>query len=131
MRILVMMRMYNFLEASPQFDSHNIHILWTKLKKLWGLKKKRWATRKSCVYSLVQIGFTLATNDFEQMAHGMAHGFSHGLIWKWGTIRFYRPWPEGFSVNHPLMLHWEQMSLNNGRWDGPWSHLKMGYHKVL
>jgi hypothetical protein len=41
MRILVMMRMYNFLETSPKFYSHNIQILWTIFfKKIVQIKEE-------------------------------------------------------------------------------------------
>jgi hypothetical protein len=47
-----------------------------KIVRIFKEKKKKWAMRKSFVYSLIQIGFTLGTNALE-------------------------PCPMGSNVNHP------------------------------
>jgi hypothetical protein len=37
-------------KRNPYFYSHNIQILYTKINKLWGWKKKKCAMRTSCVF---------------------------------------------------------------------------------
>ncbi len=55
--------------------------------------------RKSCVCSLVLIRFTLGT-FLEPRPMCLLVISSQ----KQGTMRFYRPWPKGFNVNHPKVI---------------------------
>jgi hypothetical protein len=58
---------------------------------------KRWATRISFVCSLVEFTHTLGTNALEPWPMSFPMISSK----KQGTMRFYKPWPKGYSVNHP------------------------------